>query len=102
LVGKRSGPRWPIRAGRPLRTFVTDYVASAALIAGARHIPAQAIASHGTKAPANFSADHIELQDKQEHVILSGDVDITQADAAEIVVLVRDGGARTMVGIYVD
>lgn len=69
-----------IRAARPLRSFVIGFAASAALIAGAQHIAAQAIASHDSKAPVNFAADHIELQDKQKRVVLSGDVDITQAN----------------------
>ncbi|MDE2561257.1 MAG: OstA family protein [Sphingomonadales bacterium] len=86
-----------IRAARPLRTFVIGFAASAALIAGAQHIAAQAIASHDSQAPVNFAADHIELQDKQKRVVLSGDVDITQANlrlrAARTTLAYTDDGA---------
>lgn len=68
------------RAARPLRLFGIGFAASAAVLAGAQHIAAQAIASHDTTAPVNFAADHMELQDKQKRVVLSGNVDITQAD----------------------
>lgn len=67
------------RAAKPLRSFAIGFAASAAIIAGAQHIAAQAIASHNSKAPVNYSADRIELQDKQNRVVLSGNVDITQA-----------------------
>ena len=40
---------------------------------------AQAIAGHNSNAPVNFGADRIELQDRQNRVVLSGNVDITQA-----------------------
>ncbi len=40
---------------------------------------AQAIAGHNSNAPVNYAADRIELQDRQNRVILSGNVDISQA-----------------------
>nr|WP_240504606.1 LptA/OstA family protein [Tsuneonella mangrovi] len=40
---------------------------------------AQAIAGHNSDAPVNYAADRIELQDKQNRVLLTGNVDITQA-----------------------
>ena len=69
-----------LKAGRPIRSFVIGFAASAALVAGAQHLSAQAIAAHNSKAPVNYAADRIELQDKQNRVVLSGSVDITQAD----------------------
>ena len=69
-----------LKAGRPLRYFAIGFAASAALIAGAQHLAAQAIAAHNSKAPVNFGADRIELMDKQNRVVLSGNVEITQAD----------------------
>ena len=42
-------------------------------------VGAQAIAGHNSNAPVNFGADRIELQDRQNRVVLSGNVDITQA-----------------------
>jgi lipopolysaccharide export system protein LptA len=57
---------------------------------------AQGIASHDTSAPVNFGADQIELQDKANRVVLSGDVLITQGDlslrAARATVAYTDAG----------
>jgi len=39
---------------------------------------AQAIAGHNSNAPVDFAADRIELQDNQNRVVLSGNVDISQ------------------------
>jgi lipopolysaccharide export system protein LptA len=55
---------------------------------------AQAIAGHDSNAPVNYAADRIELQDRQNRVVLSGNVDITQAD-------LRLRAARTLVN-YTD
>ncbi len=86
-----------LKAGRPMRSFAVGFAASAALIAGAHHLAAQAIASHNSKAPVNYAADRIELQDKQNRVVLSGNVDITQADltmrAARTTVAYTDAGS---------
>jgi len=57
---------------------------------GAVQIHAQAIAAHNSRAPVTYAADRIELQDKQNRVVLSGNVDITQAD-------LRLRAARTLV-----
>jgi lipopolysaccharide export system protein LptA len=69
-----------MKAGRPMRSIAIGFAASAALVAGAQHLGAQAIAAHNSKAPVNFGADRIELMDKQNRVVLSGNVEITQAD----------------------
>ncbi|WP_338467568.1 LptA/OstA family protein [Novosphingobium sp. ZN18A2] len=86
-----------IRAARPMRSFAIGFALSAACIAGAQHLAAQAIASHDTKGPVNYAADRIELQDKQKRVVLSGDVDITQGDlrmqAARTTVAYSDQGS---------
>ena len=42
--------------------------------------PTLAQSRHNTNAPINFSADHIELQDKANRVLLSGGVRIKQAE----------------------
>lgn len=68
------------KAARPMRSFAIGFAASAALVAGAQQLGAQAIAAHNSKAPVNFGADRIELMDKQNRVVLSGNVEITQAD----------------------
>lgn len=41
---------------------------------------AQAIAGFNSSAPVSYAADRIELQDKQNRVVLSGNVAIKQAD----------------------
>lgn len=60
---------------------------SAGLVAGAAialtvgsQAGAQAIAGFNSNQPVDYSADRIELQDKQQRVILSGGVVITQGD----------------------
>ncbi|MEI6644116.1 MAG: LptA/OstA family protein [Novosphingobium sp.] len=84
-------------ATRPLRSFALGFAASAALVAGAQHLAAQAIAAHNSNAPVNYAADRIELQDKQNRVVLSGNVDISQADlqmrAARTTVAYTDDGS---------
>jgi lipopolysaccharide export system protein LptA len=84
-------------AARPLRALALGFAASAALVAGAQHLAAQAIAAHNSNAPVDYSADRIELQDKQNRVVLSGNVDISQADlqmrAARTTVAYTDVGS---------
>lgn len=41
---------------------------------------AQAIAGFNSDQPVNYAADRIELQDKQQRVVLTGDVQIQQGD----------------------
>ncbi len=38
------------------------------------------LSGHNSDAPVNYAADHIELLDKENRVLLSGNVDITQDD----------------------
>ena len=61
---------------------------------GGMDTQAQAIAAHNSNAPVDFGADRIELQDRQNRVVLSGNVDITQAG-------LRLKAARTLVN-YTD
>lgn len=82
-----------------LRTAARWGLASFALTLasiGAVQIHAQAIASHNSRAPVSYAADRIELQDRQNRVVLSGNVDITQADlrmrAARALVTYSDVG----------
>ncbi|WP_226018513.1 LptA/OstA family protein [Novosphingobium sp. FKTRR1] len=63
---------------RALRNAALGFAISAAVIAGAQQLGAQAIGAHNSDAPVNFGADHIELQDKQKRVVLTGNVDIVQ------------------------
>lgn len=49
-------------------------------VAGGMALNAQAIAGHNSKAPVDVAADRIELQDRQNRVILSGNVVIDQSN----------------------
>lgn len=61
-----------------------------AAIAAAPRPEAQVFSGHNSNAPVDYAADRIELQDKQNRVILSGNVDVKQAD-------LRLRAARTVV-----
>ena len=63
-----------------LRSLVGGFVLSAVTIAGLGHLAHAAAVAHNSEAPVDFSADHMELQDKQKRVLLTGNVDIVQAD----------------------
>ena len=52
------------------------FVALSLAFAGAGH----AQRAHNSTAPINFSADHIELQDKANRAVLSGKVSVKQAE----------------------
>lgn len=75
-----------------LRSLVGGAVVGTILAVAMAGFPAQgqAIAGFNSDAPVNYSADRIELQDKQERVVLSGNVDISQGD-------LRVRAARTLV-----
>lgn len=72
-----------------LRYAAAGFLATCAALGGIQ-LYAQAIKGHDSKAPVNYAADRIELQDRQDRVVLSGNVDITQAD-------LRLQAARTVV-----
>lgn len=88
--------RAQLRSARPLRMAALGFAGSTALISGAQHLFAQGIASHNSDAPVNYAADRIEVQDKAKRVVLSGNVDISQADlrmrAARTTVAYSDNG----------
>lgn len=58
---------------------------------------AQGISGFNSNAPVNYAADRIELQDRQQRVVLSGNVDISQGDlrlrAGRTTVAYTDAGA---------
>ena len=64
---------------------------------GGIQVGAQAIAGHNSNAPVNYAADRIELQDRQNRVILSGGVVISQGTltlrAARTLVNYTDAGS---------
>ena len=60
---------------------------------------AQAIAGFNSDQPVNYAADRIELQDKQQRVVLSGNVVVDQGDlrltaARTTVAYTNDGGLK--------
>ena len=81
------------------RWSVAGFTLTLVLMAGIQ-AGAQAIAGHNSNAPVNFGADRIELQDRQNRVVLSGNVDITQAglrlQAARTQVNYTDAGKLTI------
>ncbi|RDC61291.1 hypothetical protein HME9302_02512 [Alteripontixanthobacter maritimus] len=60
------------------RNAAIGFVATAIMLGGIQ-LSAQAIGGHNSNAPVSYAADRIELQDRQNRVVLSGGVDITQA-----------------------
>jgi lipopolysaccharide export system protein LptA len=61
-----------------------------AALVGSQQLSAQALSGHNSDAPVDYSADRIELQDRQDRVVLSGNVDVKQAE-------LRLRAARTVV-----
>ena len=61
-----------------LRSLLAGFAVGAAGIAAL--VQAQGIAGFNSNAPVNYAADRIELQDRQNRVVLSGNVDIRQGD----------------------
>lgn len=84
---------------RILRSAAIGFVGTLAL-AGGIAAYAQAIAGHNSDAPVNYAADRIELQDRQNRVVLSGGVRIDQADltltAARTLVDYTDAGSLSI------
>jgi lipopolysaccharide export system protein LptA len=80
------------------RSLTAGFAAGGALLAGAGWIAqAQGVSGFNSNAPVNYSADRIELQDRQNRVVLSGNVDIAQGDlrlnAARTTVAYTDNGS---------
>ncbi|HYD24911.1 MAG TPA: LptA/OstA family protein [Croceibacterium sp.] len=80
------------------RSFAAAFVAAALAALGFSSLAgAQAIAGFNSNQPVNYAADRIELQDRQNRVVLSGDVVITQGDlrltAARTTVAYSDAGS---------
>lgn len=61
-----------------LRWAAGGFLATCIALGGIQ-LQAQAIAAHDSRAPVEYAADRIELQDRQKRVVLSGNVVITQA-----------------------
>ena len=80
-----------------LRSALGGFVAGAVGLGAVAHSGAQSIAGHNSDAPVNYAADRIELQDKQNRVVLSGNVAIDQGalrlNAARTTVAYTDEGS---------
>ena len=81
------------------RWALGGFAATIALMAGIQ-TNAQAIAGHNSNAPVDYAANRIELQDRQNRVVLSGNVQITQANlrlnAARTIVDYTDAGSLSI------
>ena len=79
------------------RPALAGFALTATALLGWQHLAAQAIAGHNSNAPVDYAADRIELQDKQNRVVLSGNVEIAQAglhlSAARVTVAYTDTGS---------
>src|SRR4051812_6010119 len=73
----RISRSWKMTA---LRSGMAAFVATGTAVIGLQQLGAQAIAGFNSNAPVNYAADRIELQDRQNRVVLSGNVDIKQGD----------------------
>jgi lipopolysaccharide export system protein LptA len=79
-----------------VRTALAATLLATAVFAAAPQLGAQVFPGHDTDAPVDYAADRIELQDKQDRVVLSGNVDVRQGElrlrAARTVVNFTDVG----------
>ena len=82
---------------KSLRITIGSLLVTAAALIGVQQLGAQAIAGHNSDAPVDYAADRIELQDKQNRVVLSGNVAINQGGlnlrAARTTVAYTDAGS---------
>lgn len=82
---------------RPVRSALAGFAIAAAALLGWQQLGAQAIGGHNSDAPVDYAADRIELQDRQNRVVLSGNVDVSQAGlrlrAARTTVAFTDEGS---------
>ena len=82
-----------------LRSAIAGFAAGAAAL-GAGWVAQAQVAGFNSNAPVNYAADRIELQDRQNRVVLSGDVAIRQGDlslnAARTTVAYSDAGSLSI------
>ncbi|CCA91065.1 MULTISPECIES: LptA/OstA family protein [unclassified Novosphingobium] len=85
----RRSPR-PFTSRAAMRVAVALPLLAGASLIATQQLGAQVFPGHDTNAPVDYAADRIELQDKQNRVVLTGNVDIKQTD-------LRLRAARTIV-----
>ncbi|RVQ67582.1 OstA family protein [Croceicoccus ponticola] len=67
-------------SSRTLRIGLAGFGVAAAAIVGVQQLSAQSIAGFNSNQPVDYAANRIELQDRENRVVLSGNVDIRQGD----------------------
>ena len=92
---------------RTLILLSTGFLATAgAIVAGTGGLSAQVFRNHDSNAPVNFTADRIEVQDRADRVVVSGNVVVTQAgmtlNAARMTVAYRNQPGTGAGGIEID
>lgn len=96
----RSRPSRRPLARTAVRSFAAAFAAAGIAALGFGSLAdAQAIAGFNSNQPVNYAADRIELQDRQNRVVLSGNVIIDQGDlrltaGRTTVSYLSDGGLR--------
>lgn len=82
-----------------LRSGMAGFALAACTLTGLQ-LHAQAIAAHNSNAPVNYAANRIELQDRQDRVVLTGNVVIDQANlrmtAGRTIVDYSDSGSLSI------
>jgi lipopolysaccharide export system protein LptA len=77
-----------------IRSFVSILTGAAAAVLLGMGAQAQVMKNHDSNAPVNFNADRIEVQDRADRVVVSGNVEVTQAglklNAARMTVAYRN------------
>lgn len=88
-------------ARRPaFRAAIAAVIVAGTAMVGLQQLGAQGISGFNSNAPVNYAADRIELQDRQNRVVLSGNVAIDQGDlnmrAARTTVAYTDTGTLSI------
>lgn len=63
-----------------LRSLLGGFAIGAVGLLAVGQSDAQALGGHNSNAPVSYAADRIELQDRQDRVVLAGNVKISQGD----------------------
>ena len=89
--------RFPSFARPPLRLMLGMLLLGSA--GGGHAAQGKGLSDHNSDAPVDYAADRIEVQDKQDRVLLTGNVEITQADlrmrsARTLVAYTNDNGVK--------
>jgi len=80
---------------RSLRLGLAGFALTLGVLAGQQQLSAQSIAGFNSNQPVDYAANRIELQDRDNRVVLSGNVDVRQGDlqlgAGRMIVNYTDG-----------